>query len=319
VNLDALNALVMLGFAWADPAPLTPATDAYPSLSPDGRTLLFQSNRSGRWALYFADPDGRNLRMFLDSGDDPVVATWSPDGKRIAFAANVGAMPEIFVIDRDGRHRRRLTDHAGDDSHPHWSADGERVFFNSSRTTPDPAAEWSAQWHEIFSIRADGGDLRQHTHCKAVCTYGVPSPDGNRLAYRKILATPGLDWALRAVDTNSEVFVADIDGRHERNLTSHGAYDGWPVWSPDGKALVISSARTGKPNAGQLFAIDVESGHATALTESSDYGYVQPSFAGSSTLYASRMREAPDWSWEYGHIVRLPIVLPSPSATAAAR
>jgi TolB protein len=298
---------------FADPPPLTPSTDAYPSLSPDGRTLLFQSNRSGRWALYVAEPDGSQARIFLDSGDDPVVANWSPDGRRIAFAAKVGEWPEIFVIDRDGRNRKRLTDHAGDDSHPHWSADGERIFFNSSRGTPDPTAEWSAQQHDLWSLRPDGEDLRRHTHCGTVCTYPVPSPDGKRLAYRKIVAMPGFDWALRAIERNSDVFVADLDGRNERNLSSHAAYDGWPVWSPDGRFVVISSNRTGKPNAGQLYAIEVDAAEAApiALTDSRDYGYVQPSFAGAGMLYASRMREAYDWSWEYGHITRLPIELPA--------
>ena len=63
----------------AEPPPLTRIEDAYPALSPDGRVLLFQSNRSGRTALYSADPDGGNVRVFLDSGDDPVVAVWTPD------------------------------------------------------------------------------------------------------------------------------------------------------------------------------------------------------------------------------------------------
>src|SRR5688572_3409103 len=148
VAAAAITALPIAG----EPEPLTPVEDAYPSLSPDGSRLLFQSTRSGRWALYTAEPDGKNIKLFLDSGDDPVVAVWSPDGRRIVFAANVEGQSEIFVINADGRGRRRLTSDPGDDSHPHWSADGSRIFFNSARSTPDRAAPWARQWHEIYSM-----------------------------------------------------------------------------------------------------------------------------------------------------------------------
>lgn len=309
--------VLVLTAAFSEPAPLTPSTDAYPSLSPDGKTLLFQSDRSGRSALYFAEPDGSKPRVFLDSGDNPVVATWSPDGRRIAFAADVGDSPEIFVIGRDGRGRLRLTEHAGDDSHPRWSADGARVFFNSSRDTADPKAEWSAQTHDIYSVRAEGGDLRRHTRCNTICTYPAPSPDGKRLVYRKIVPGPGLNWSLGAIERNSEIFIADIDGGNERNLTSHAAFDGWPVWSPAGRFIAISSNRTGRPNGGQLVMIDTDTATATLLTDSERYSYVQPSFAGPGRIYASRVREALDGSWSYGHITVVPVEAAAEQASAA--
>jgi TolB protein len=314
--MPAVHLLTLAFATFAEAAPLTASTDAYPMLSPDGETLLFQSNRSGRWALYVADPKGGNLRVLLDSGDDPVVPVWSPDGRRIAFAAKVGEWPEIFVMDRDGSNRRRLTDHPGDDSHPVWSADGKRVFFNSSRGTPDASLPWPQQWHDIYSIAIDGEDLRRHTHCEAVCTFPAPSPDGRRVAYRRIFSGPGLDWALRSRDINSEVVIADIDGRNERNLTRHAAYDGWPTWSPDGRFLVISSNRTGKPNVGQLFAIAPDGDAAPIALTDGEYGYVQARFAGMGVLYASRVREASDWSWSYGHVVRIEVSLPGADALA---
>lgn len=292
-----------------EPAPLTPSQDAYASLSPDGKTLLFQSNRTGRWALYMADADGKNLRAFLDSGDDPSVPVWSPDGHRIAFVAAVDGQTEIFVIDADGGNRQRLSKQPGDDSHPHWSADGRRLFFNSARATPDLNADWGKQWHNVFSMAADGTDLRQHTRCQTVCTYPVPSPDGRRIAYRKIIDAPGFDWALRNVARNSEVFLSDMDGTNEINLSNHAAYDGWPMWSPDGAWIAYSSNRTGRPNAGQLFVVRPNGADLRQITDSSA-SYTQQSLAPDGrSLYATRTWEAPDWSWEYGHITHVPVEL----------
>lgn len=296
-----------LALVVAEPAPLTPTRDSYPALSPDGKTLLFQSNRGGREALYVADADGQHVRVFLDSGDDPSVAVWSPDGGRIAFVASVSGQTEVFVMNADGSGRRRLTDHPGDDSHPHWSADGRRLFFNSARATPDLKADWGKQWHNVFSIDVDGGDVWQHTQCRTVCTYPVPSPDGKRIAFRKIIDSAGFDWALRSSARNSEVFIADLDGANEVNLSNHAAYDGWPMWSPDGRWIAFSSNRTGRPNAGQLFLVSAAGGELHQITDG-NASYSQHSWsADGKFLYASRCWEALDWSWEYGHLVRIPL------------
>ena len=53
----------------AAPPSVTAVRDAYPHLSPDGRTLAFHSNRSGRQAIWLADADGSNPRMLFDGRD----------------------------------------------------------------------------------------------------------------------------------------------------------------------------------------------------------------------------------------------------------
>ena len=74
--------------------PLTTVRDAYPSLSPDGSTLLFQSNRAGRNAIYLADADGANVRVIYDA-EEAETPAWSPDGAKIAFVAVLGGTPAL--------------------------------------------------------------------------------------------------------------------------------------------------------------------------------------------------------------------------------
>lgn len=288
--------------AAGDAVHVTQVVDAYPAPAPGGKSLLFQSNRNGRWALYTSAIDGSGVQPLLDSGDDPSVAAWAPDGRRIAFAATVsGDQPDIFVMNADGSGRKRLTDDPGDDSHPHWSADGERIFFNSASTTPDRAAEWPQQWHEIFSVRPDGSDLRQHTRCRAICTFGSVSPDGKHVLYRKVVATPGLDWSLGGIPRNSEVFVSDLDGGNERNLTNNAAFDGWPAWSPDGTRVAFASNRAGPADTGQVYVVGLDG--AAPVRISDGPSHVQPAWSHDGrAVYASRV-----WAgegFEYGHIVR---------------
>ena len=287
----------------AEPVIVTQVMDSYPAVSPDGKTLLFQSTRSGRWALYLADINGDNVRTLLDSGNDPVVPSWSPDGSMIAYAATVDDQSEIFVMQADGSQSRRLTDDPGDDSHPHWSTDG-RIFFNSARKTPDRNADWSDQWHEVFSMDAAGGNIIQHTTCQAVCTFSTPSPDGRMITYRRVINAPGRDWDQSAIDKNSEIFVAKLDGSGERNISNDPAFDGWPVWSPDSKWVVYASNRDGVPNAAQIYLASPD-GKTVRRISDGPWSNAQPSFSPDGrTIYSYRLLEGE--GFEFGHIAAYP-------------
>ena len=241
-----LGLLLLAATAASQPMSITAVRDAYPHLSPDGQALIFHSNRSGRQGIWISGADGGNPRLLFDGGQlgsDPGTPVWSPDGLSIAFAMKpAGATDEneseIYVMGRDGSGIHRLTTAPGDDSHPHWGTDGKRIFFNSARATPDLKADWTRQWIDIYSMAADGSDLRRHTECRAVCTYPVPSPDGRSVAHRKTLVAAGVNWARQPIERNSEIFLTALDGSSSVNLSNSPAYDGWPNWSPDGRWLV---------------------------------------------------------------------------------
>ncbi|HEX6219275.1 MAG TPA: hypothetical protein VFZ35_08390, partial [Sphingomicrobium sp.] len=232
--------LAAQSLAATEPEPINPVTDAYPTVSPDGTRMVFQSRRLGHGALFIAKVDGTGIKVFLNAGDNPAGASWSPDGKYIAYAGTVDGDSEIFLVGSDGRGRRRLTSIKADDSHPTWSPDSRRIFFSSNRHTPDMSLPFGRQWHDTFSMNLDGSDVRQHTDCRTVCTYPSLSPDGRLLAYRKIVARPGMRWDLSVMPVDSEVFVSNIDGTGERNVSDSPAYDGWPAFSPDGKWIAFS-------------------------------------------------------------------------------
>ena len=269
----------------ANASALTAVRDSYPDLSPDGVTLMFQSNRSGKQAIWLARADGRDPHLLFDGaspGSDPATPRWSPDGQRIAFAMKpAGATDEneseIYVMGADGSRVRRLTNAPGDDSHPHWTADGKRIFFNSARATPDLKADWGDQWIDIYSMSADGSDVRRHTDCRTVCTYPVPSPDGRSIAHRRVERTSGRDWEQRPVPENSEVVVTRLTGRTTVNLSRSPAYDGWPMWSPDGRWIVFASNRDGGIATGQIYRVRADGSGLKRLTDG-PFSHAQPSF-----------------------------------------
>ena len=292
------------------PVRLTNIISSYPNPSPDGGRVTFQSNRTGRWAIYVMNIDGSSLVRLTDRPGDNVTPTWSPDGTLIAFAASPGGNSDIYLMDSDGSDVRRLTDHPGDDSHPHWSADGSRIIFNSPRTSPDLEVDWLDQWHEIFSMKLDGTDLQQHTNHKTVCTYPSFSPDGTKIAYRKITSSPGFSWDLSSRSRNSEIFVADVDGSREINLSNSAAFDGWPMWSPDGEQIIFASNRAGPANVGQLYSVNVDGTSLQQIT-SGPWSYAQPAWShDGGKIFAYQLQETPDY--EFGAVV----VMDAPGANS---
>lgn len=243
---------------------VTANTDRNPTVSPDGNRLIFQSDRSGRRALYASTVTGKDVAVFLDSGDEPRYADWSPQGDQIVFAANAGGEDDIFVINVDGTDRRRLTTHPARDGHPRWSPDGSRIFFNSERVASEPEAPRTGEdVVDIFSIRPDGSDLMRHTWCRSECSYPSLSSDGSTLLYRRVFWDKGDDGERIR---NSEIVIADVDGSNERNLTKDPSYDVYPIWSHDSRWVYFSSVRPQPVPRMYLWRVPASGGPAEQIT-----------------------------------------------------
>jgi len=119
-----------------------------PTLSPDGRSLAYESPADGNLDLFVRDlVTGEERRLTQNDYPDwsPV---WSPDGSRIAFSSSREKNVDIYILDVETLSVHRVTTHEADDINPHWGID-DRIYFNSNR---------SGTW-EIYAVDANGQSL----------------------------------------------------------------------------------------------------------------------------------------------------------------
>lgn len=84
----------------------------HPRISPDGREVVFSSNRLdlGMRHLFVVDLASGAMRTLVPAAGTSVEAEWSPDGTMAAFRhSTVRHAPELWVVNRDGSQMRRLT------------------------------------------------------------------------------------------------------------------------------------------------------------------------------------------------------------------
>jgi TolB protein len=248
--------------------------DGFPSLSPDGRRIVFDSNRRRAGTdplnvsdLFVMNVDGSN-QTWLVRGSS---ASWSPDGRFLAFHASASGKgqpikidpgaatsdSDIFVVGvsdlaRRGERRNLTNNPAAIDDDPDWSPDGLDIAFTSHLVTDDPINSSTA---EIYTMRADGTSkpvrLTDNHEEERGPTW---SPDGKRILF-----------SCRRGGADFEICVMNADGGGQRQLTDNDVPDLTPSWSPDG-ARIVFHRRVGARGQFQLFLIDADGTHERQIT-----------------------------------------------------
>lgn len=100
------------------------------------------------------------------------------------------------------------------------------------------------------------------------------SPDGKTIAFTY----------------KGDIYTVPVQGGAARQITSNGAYDSYPVWSPSGNSLAFSSDRDGSED---IYVVDAQGGTARRLTTGSGSERPMAWLNDSTVLFSARLMPAP--------------------------
>jgi Tol biopolymer transport system component len=221
--------------AEAAPAIVSTRTDQNPSVSPDGKRVLFESNRSGHDEIWVSGVNGADP-VALTGFEGPVTgsARWSPDGSRIAFDSRLSGHPEIYVMDANGGGRRRLTGDARGNLMPCWSGDGKWIYFTSLRSGV----------RQIWRMPPEGGEAVQVTQQGGAAVFACT--DARWIWYMKTASPVTSLWRVPAEGGTEQEMVNSVLYRSAaaaENLLYYFRFTS-PAAPPELERLDIATGRT---------------------------------------------------------------------------
>jgi dipeptidyl aminopeptidase/acylaminoacyl peptidase len=211
--------------------------------SPDGKTVAFISNLSGRNNLWLVNSEGGWPTQLTVSDERQTSPTWSPDGKWIAYISDYEGDEQwdIFLVSpKTGQVMNLTNTREIAEEEPAWSSDGRYLAY---MVKPKTSSVFEIDVYD--TVLRDVKHLTTGTAADRMNVSPIWSADGAFIVYTQE----------QAKGTDSNIFIVDVANAQSTLLTPH---DGEKTYSandvsPDGKTVLITSnAADGYNNVGLL-------------------------------------------------------------------
>src|SRR4051812_3281422 len=281
---DLVGDLYTLPIAGGKATRITSGTgfDGQPRFSPDGKSIVFVSDRSGYENLWSVEPSGANPRAITKDKDAQYISpAWTPDGKYIVVSRTktgiLGSTYDLVLVNKNGGTGIAITGKGtgAPSGPPDPLTPPPFNNYLGASVAPDNRYIYAAVKHGGFKYNQmledrwqlgvydrKTGKTYQRTTTVGGAMRPALSPDGKWLAYASRLDNKTA-LRLRDLSSGDETFVArdiqrdDSESRYTRDLLPGYA------WTPDSKAIVITYG-------GKLWSVAVPGGNATPIPFSAD-------------------------------------------------
>jgi len=221
----------------------TPTWLRYPSISPDGTTIIFQYGGD----IFKVDTDGGMATALTTNSAYDTQAVWSPDSKTIAFASDRFGNFDIFTIPVEGGSPERITFYSGNEKPSSFSPDGKHILFSALISdTPENAMFPSGGVPELYSISVDGG--RENQVLTSPALFASYNADKSLLLYQD---QKGYENQWRKHHTSAvtrDIWIYDVKNKTHKKFSSFKGEDLNPIFSPDNKEVYYLSEKSGSMN-----------------------------------------------------------------------
>jgi Tol biopolymer transport system component len=292
-----LSIAILAFIAGCSSRPIT-STDREPSKPRAG--IVFTSDRTGNWDLFYMQADGSLLSQLTDSPGVDADPDWSPDGSRIAFRSRRDGSSDIFIMRSDGLNPTNLIEDPetslDDEFAPHWNPDGKTFSLYTDRFPPRGSCP--NNYHQEALLLLEGGnyvfDLFETLPGEQY--YSSWSPDGRYLVFNSSCRLPGFQLYLydtqtgetrqitdgagshthpawshdghylafsKYIDGDSDIYILDLNNLTQTQITNHPGDDNMPSWSPDDSQIAFVSTRDGNKD---IYIMNIDGSNITNLT-----------------------------------------------------
>jgi tricorn protease len=255
-NSLAVFALMFAGFACF--AQENPGWLRYPSIAPDGKTIVF----TYRGDLYRVSSGGGQAIPLTTHEAEDFMPVWSHDGKRIAFASDRYGNFDVFVIPAEGGEARRVTFHSAHEYPYTFSKDDAGIIFGSARQ--DAVANRTfptGSQPELYLVPVAGGRVEQVLTTPAEDV--KLSKSGQLMLYHD---KKGGENTWRKHHTSAitrDIWVYDVQAGSHRKITTFAGEDRSPVFSDNDRAFCYLSEESGSFN---VHKMSLEGGKPQQIT-----------------------------------------------------
>jgi dipeptidyl aminopeptidase/acylaminoacyl peptidase len=225
------------------------------SWSPDGKTVAFISNMSGRNNLWLVPSEGGWPMQLTVSNERQTQPEWSPDGKWIAYISDYDGDEQwdIFLVSpKTGQVLNLTNTREIAEENPTWSPDGRYLAY---MVKPKTSSVFEIDIYD--TLMRDVKHLTTGTAKDRMNVAPIWSADGKFMVYTQE----------QSKGTDSNIFLVDVRSAQSTLLTPHNGENTYAAndVAPDGNSILITSnAGDGYDNAGLL---DVASRKIRWLTQ----------------------------------------------------
>lgn len=205
-----------------------------PSVSADGKKIVFENYVDGHWQIYFINRDTQMAVRVTAHGADDIYPSISPDGTMVVYVSG----KKLMKVDLAARSIDVLAELSAAPKSPYFSPDGRKVVFTSDGN--------------LCVLDVASGEVSP-IGSRTDCISPAFSPDGRSIAF------------ISKENDVPQIFIIDTRGSRERQVTSDDLDKLTVTFSPSGNYLAFDGGP--KFSAPRLYYINIDGTGLTKITD----------------------------------------------------